>query len=366
MTDSISLDEVMSRIQSFREADTDDLEELSELLGLDLLKDYAGADLREVDLSYKKLEGADFSYSDLQGANLSHSNLRGANLEGANLSKANLTHADLTDADLSSANLTEAILTNTLGVEQDSNQEISEDTNWDIDFDIDFNTNFSDVKIVTRKPLEQAGTSPESLPIGISFLPRRIFGEIIVTSVELVEIIKEKVFSQSYFLNISARVWNVFSDSLRRISQAFSTGDDDSLSILGRERLLTGKILSFDRESKVIQFQIQSERDEDGLNQIFATMKEGNNFVILDACQGGVDNTVAEILLSGLHQEILDKGSFEITFIGGNRLGRSRSRRRSFKSQPLIRGQRIISSQVKEDRQIAKNNEEVTPSQNRE
>lgn len=142
MTDSASLDEVMSRIQSFRESDTDDLEELSKLLGLDLLKDYAGADLREVDLSHKNLEGADFSYTDLQGANLSHANLRSANLEGANLSQANLSHSDLSGADLSFANLTDAdfvlanfagaTLASTLGLEQNYGQETFGNADWNI------------------------------------------------------------------------------------------------------------------------------------------------------------------------------------------------------------------------------------------
>lgn len=373
MTDSTSLDEVMSRIQSFREADTDDLEELSELLGLDLLKDYAGADLREVDLSYKKLEGADFSYSDLQGANLSHSNLRGANLEGANLSKANLTHADLTDANLSSANLTEAFLNDALGIEQNSNQEAYEDTDWDINLEIEFAANSpEDIELVALETLIKLETSSDSEPLqgGIIIPPLRVFNRVIAVSFELFEIIQEKTFSQGYFSNTLTWLWNVFSESLKRILPGYSESSDDFVSILSKEKLLSGKILSFDRANKVITLQVQSERDEEELDQIFSTLKEGKKLVILDGFQdheGGAESLL--LSMSSLLQESFGKGSVEVTVTGQRRLGISRSRRRWLKSQPTAKFPRGSSSQVIEvvkGKPVVKikSDEEVIRSQN--
>jgi len=365
MTDSTSLDDMMSCIQSFREADTDDLEELSELLGLDLLKDYAGADLREVELSGKNLEGADFSYTDLQGANLSHANLRSANLEGANLSQANLSHSDLTGADLSSANLTGAILINTLGVEQYPNQEPTEDTDWDIDFEIEFDTSSPELKIATCKFTEQAGTSLESLSAEGVVTRRPVFDAILIIGLEFIEIVKEKVFSQSYFSSVLTNIWDALLDSLKRVSPRISKHGYDSMTVLGRERLLSAKILSLDRESKVIQLQIQHERDENELNQIFDTMEEGESVVVLGAYQSGAEK-MTELFLSGLPQEILDRGSFEVPFIGGNRLERNRSKRRGLKSRPLVRILKIRPGQVKDYGKIVKSNEEVNSSQSRE
>lgn len=59
-----------------------------------------GADLSNVDLSFRNFSGAHLEETDLSGAKLN-----GADLSNANLSKANLFRADLIEANLSGANL---------------------------------------------------------------------------------------------------------------------------------------------------------------------------------------------------------------------------------------------------------------------
>lgn len=96
------------------------LPELAEIAGLNLLEDYAGADLNTIDLSGVALSdgnfkgtnftGANLSGADLSGANLSGANLSGADLSGANLSGAELFYAILSQANLSGANLSGANL----------------------------------------------------------------------------------------------------------------------------------------------------------------------------------------------------------------------------------------------------------------
>ena len=71
---------------------------------------FAGNDLRWMDLSgadlqWANLEGADLEWANLYGANLKDANLYGANLEGANLEGANLEGANLYGANLKDANL---------------------------------------------------------------------------------------------------------------------------------------------------------------------------------------------------------------------------------------------------------------------
>jgi uncharacterized protein YjbI with pentapeptide repeats len=76
---------------------------------------FAGADLREADLSGMNLSGIDLSEADmmdanLEGANLSFTNLSFTNLWGAKLNKANLREVNLQRADLRWAELNEANL----------------------------------------------------------------------------------------------------------------------------------------------------------------------------------------------------------------------------------------------------------------
>jgi uncharacterized protein YjbI with pentapeptide repeats len=94
---------------------------------------FAGAKVRDVDLSGTQMEGVDFSSADLSGADLSNANLspfaeddglfssptnltdvdlKLADLQGANLNGATLTGARLTSAQMEGANLTSAGLDN--------------------------------------------------------------------------------------------------------------------------------------------------------------------------------------------------------------------------------------------------------------
>jgi uncharacterized protein YjbI with pentapeptide repeats len=88
--------------------------------------DFAGADLRAVNLLN----------ADLRSADLSGANLRGANLSGANLTYADLRNADLTNANLSGANLRG---TNLSGAAMNnvnmSNAIYNAETRWRADFD---------------------------------------------------------------------------------------------------------------------------------------------------------------------------------------------------------------------------------------
>jgi hypothetical protein len=94
-----------------------------EALGVDVAShpisgpgDYAGADVRGVELAGANLWGFDFGGADLSGANLAGSDLAWASLTaaglvGANLANANLMGADFVDADCSRADLSGADLT---------------------------------------------------------------------------------------------------------------------------------------------------------------------------------------------------------------------------------------------------------------
>lgn len=68
-------------------------------------KDFAGANLIEVNLSNANLRNLDLIDANLSGADLSSADLRYANLRIADLGNANLTNADLRDANLSVAYL---------------------------------------------------------------------------------------------------------------------------------------------------------------------------------------------------------------------------------------------------------------------
>lgn len=72
---------------------------------LAITKDFAGANLREVNLSNTNLRSVDLRIADLSNANLSNADLRHANLRIANLSNANLSNSDARGANLSVAYL---------------------------------------------------------------------------------------------------------------------------------------------------------------------------------------------------------------------------------------------------------------------
>ncbi len=71
---------------------------------------FAGVDLRRVQLVEANLAGANLSGSDLRDSNLRQANLTGANFSGANLAGTNFAGANLTDCDFSNADLTDSNL----------------------------------------------------------------------------------------------------------------------------------------------------------------------------------------------------------------------------------------------------------------
>lgn len=67
--------------------------------------DFAGADLKFLDLSDLDFSHANFSKADLRSADLTGANFADADLSGANLTRATIIRADFTGADLSNANI---------------------------------------------------------------------------------------------------------------------------------------------------------------------------------------------------------------------------------------------------------------------
>lgn len=107
--------EFQTLMQRLEAAETDDLFELTTILGRNPKTDLAGSDLSGIsmvagDLSSANLSRADLSRADLSGANLSGADLSNANLSRADLSLADLSLADLSFADLSFADLRGAFL----------------------------------------------------------------------------------------------------------------------------------------------------------------------------------------------------------------------------------------------------------------
>lgn len=129
----VSLQTIQPVIDQIMAAASDRLPDLAALAELDLLRDFAGGNLRGtnlngLDLSGAKLDranlrGADLSDADLSDASLRDAKLSGADLSGAYLSNADLRHSDfyraslalatLSGADLEGANLREANLSST-------------------------------------------------------------------------------------------------------------------------------------------------------------------------------------------------------------------------------------------------------------
>lgn len=95
-------------------ADTEDFLELAKMAGLDIKRDFSGADLSGVNLANADLTGCDFSYADLSNANLSNTNLTRANLRNASFVKADLTGATLVEADLRGSNFLDAKIQDTI------------------------------------------------------------------------------------------------------------------------------------------------------------------------------------------------------------------------------------------------------------
>jgi uncharacterized protein YjbI with pentapeptide repeats len=89
--------EFRALVEQVATAETDNFIELSEMLGLDPLADFAGADLSGTDLSIANLREANLSSANLSNANLREANLMSANLSNADLRWANLSNAVVTD-----------------------------------------------------------------------------------------------------------------------------------------------------------------------------------------------------------------------------------------------------------------------------
>lgn len=98
-----SLQTIQPVIDAIMAAESDRLPDLAQLADLDLMRDFAGGNLR----------GTNLSGIDLSGAHLDRVNLRGADLSDADLSDASLRDAKLSGADLSGAYLSNADLRHT-------------------------------------------------------------------------------------------------------------------------------------------------------------------------------------------------------------------------------------------------------------
>lgn len=69
-----------------------------------------GANLRDIDFSYKNLKYADFRGTDLRGSDFKGANLYKANFNGANMNEVNFRGANSCNADFKGANLRESNL----------------------------------------------------------------------------------------------------------------------------------------------------------------------------------------------------------------------------------------------------------------
>ncbi|MEH1846942.1 MAG: pentapeptide repeat-containing protein [Nostoc sp.] len=113
MNEPIYFEKLIEFFQIIHDHPNAKLSELARKVGLDLTKDYIGADFSGEDLSEDNLKYANLSGADLSNANLSHTDLSHADLSSANLSSANLSIANLINVNLTEANLTNAKLTGT-------------------------------------------------------------------------------------------------------------------------------------------------------------------------------------------------------------------------------------------------------------
>lgn len=118
MNEKQFIEEVESRIQRVREADTDDFFELVKMLDLNPLTDLAGEELSYISLKGGNLQGANLRHTNFTGSDLTDTNLSNADLRDAKLDRANLSNADLTNADLRGASVEEAIFKNNAGISQ--------------------------------------------------------------------------------------------------------------------------------------------------------------------------------------------------------------------------------------------------------
>jgi uncharacterized protein YjbI with pentapeptide repeats len=126
MNEEQFIEEVESRIQRVRNADTDDFFALVKMLDLNPLTDLAGEELSYISLKSGNLQGANLRYTNFTGSDLTDTNLSNADLRDAKLDRANLSNADLTNADLRGASVEEAIFKNNAGISQLMRLELSQ------------------------------------------------------------------------------------------------------------------------------------------------------------------------------------------------------------------------------------------------
>lgn len=107
-------DNLGSRIEQAINQDTNDFNQLIEILGFDPKTDFAEGNLSEFDLQNTSLTRGDFNHTRFDQANLSGADLSNANLIGANLSNADLSNADLIGANIKGTNFIGANLENVI------------------------------------------------------------------------------------------------------------------------------------------------------------------------------------------------------------------------------------------------------------
>jgi F-type H+-transporting ATPase subunit b len=105
-------------MESILTAETDDFLQLASLAGLDIHRDFSGADLRGVILASADLSDCNFSDTDFSGADLRNAIFKKAILVRADFSGADLSGADLSDADTRGAIFLNATLMNTEFIEE--------------------------------------------------------------------------------------------------------------------------------------------------------------------------------------------------------------------------------------------------------
>ena len=119
--DELSLDQLADAIEQVADSTSDNFIEMSRMLGLDPLTDFAGADLSGADLSFANLSEADLSFANLSGANLSE-----AYLSRADLSFANLSEAYLREVCLSGARIDKTIFGSNIGLSEQQEDDLKE------------------------------------------------------------------------------------------------------------------------------------------------------------------------------------------------------------------------------------------------
>jgi uncharacterized protein YjbI with pentapeptide repeats len=76
-------------IQTILSANTEELDQLAEIAGINLKEDLTGVDLQGADLQDIDLSCADLKWSNLRYSNLANANLNGADLRGADVRDIN-------------------------------------------------------------------------------------------------------------------------------------------------------------------------------------------------------------------------------------------------------------------------------------